>query len=261
MQPLRFYYLIKVQYLGYGLHGWQRQPNFKTVEGLIKKTLKFVLPGRRLKVLGSSRTDAMVSANDAAFELFLYDTPLEDNEAFLSLFNKNLPPDIRAVSISEVGPSFNIIQQPKNKEYFYLFAFGTKSHPFCAPLMATFQDHLDIEAMIEGAKLFNGEHYFGNYCVDPGENSKLVRNVTSCTLGINDLYTASFFPEESYIFRVNGAGFLRYQIRLMMGTLVQLGKGEITQDHICKSLLQENTMVMNYIAPASGLILNKIDFE
>ena len=86
MQHIRFYYLIKVQYLGYRLHGWQKQPNFKTVEGLIKKTLKFVLPGRKIKVLGSSRTDAMVSANDAAFELFLYDEPLENLEDY-SLFS------------------------------------------------------------------------------------------------------------------------------------------------------------------------------
>lgn len=243
------------------MHGWQRQPNFKTVEGLIKKTLKFVLPGRRLKILGSSRTDAMVSANDAAFELFLYDTPLEDQEAFLELFNLNLPPDIRAVSISEVDASFNIIQQPKNKEYLYLFSSGSKSHPFCAPLMANFQDELDIEAMTAGALLFQGEHYFGNYCVDPGENSVLVRTINTCNLSLNDIYTASFFPEKSYIFKVSGAGFLRYQIRLMMGTLVQLGKGEITLDQIQKSLDPECTMQMNYIAPASGLILNKIDFD
>lgn len=261
MQHIRFYYLIKVQYLGYRLHGWQKQPNFKTVEGLIKKTLKFVLPGRKIKVLGSSRTDAMVSANDAAFELFLYDDPLENLDEFLALFNKNLPPDIRAVSIREVDQAFNIIQHPKHKEYLYLFAFGTKSHPFCAPLMANFQEHLDIDAMIAGAALFEGEHHFGNYCVDPKENTKFLRTVTECSLRKNDLYTASFFPEQSYIFRVTGAGFLRYQIRLMMGTLVQLGKGEISLESIKESLLPDNSMVMNYIAPASGLILHKIHFD
>jgi tRNA pseudouridine38-40 synthase len=74
---------VKIQYLGYRLHGWQRQPNFKTVEGLIKKTLKFVLPDTKIKILGSSRTDAMVSANEAAFELFVYDHPLQDLQDFL----------------------------------------------------------------------------------------------------------------------------------------------------------------------------------
>ena len=109
----RFYYLIKIQYLGYRLHGWQRQPGLKTVEGLVKKTLKFVLPDIKFKILGASRTDAMVSAHEAAFELFIDHQPLENMADFLVLFNKNLPPDIRALSIKETDASFNIIQHPK----------------------------------------------------------------------------------------------------------------------------------------------------
>ncbi|CAN5237591.1 tRNA pseudouridine(38-40) synthase TruA [soil metagenome] len=261
MHQKRYYYLIKVQYLGYRLHGWQRQPNLKTVEGLIKKTLKYVLPERKIKLLGSSRTDAMVSANDAAFELFLYDAPLVDINAFLDLFNVNLPPDIKATSIREVESSFNIIQHPKQKEYIYLFAFGAKNHPFCAPLMANFQEDLDLEMMQEGAKIFEGEHYFGNFCVDANTHTRVIRPVVTSSIQINTLYTANFFPEKSYVFTVKGGGFLRYQIRLMMGALVQLGKGEITIQYIKDSLEAGSSVQMNYIAPASGLILNKIDFK
>ncbi len=261
MQETRHYYLIKVQYLGYRLHGWQRQPNFKTVEGLIKKTMKFVLPGRRTKILGSSRTDAMVSANEAAFELFLYGEPLNNNPDFLDLFNHNLPPDIRALSIKEVDSGFNIIQHPKQKEYLYLFSFGSKNHPFCAPLMANIKDDLDISLMVEGAKLFQGEHHFKNYCADPSEHTVFLREVKESVIMKNDLYTANFFPEDSYIFKVRGTGFLRYQVRLMMGALIQLGKGELTLQDIRDSLTPGNSIVINFIAPASGLILNKIDFE
>lgn len=261
MQESRFYYLIKIQYLGYRLHGWQRQPNFKTVEGLIKKTMKFVLPGRRAKILGSSRTDAMVSANEAAFELFLYENPLADQECFLNHFNENLPPDIRALSIKEVDAKFNIIQHPKQKEYLYLFSFGAKNHPFCAPLMANIKDDLDISLMIEGAKLFQGEHYFKNYCADPSEHTVFLREVKLAEVLKNELYTANFFPENSYIFKIRGIGFLRYQVRLMMGALIQLGKGELTLQDIKDSLAPDNSIVINFIAPASGLILNKIEFE
>lgn len=261
MQRRRFYYLIKIQYLGYRLHGWQRQPNFKTVEGLIKKTLKFVLPGQKTKILGTSRTDAMVSANESAFELFLEETPLQDFDFFLKSFNENLPPDIRALQIEEVDAGFNIIQYPKQKEYLYLFSFGSKNHPFCAPLMANFKDDLNIDKMVEGAELFEGEHFFRNYTVDPSENGKFLRTISTSEIVENTLYTANFFPEKSYIFRVKGSGFLRYQIRLMMGTLIQLGKGEIEISDIQESLKEGNEMVLNYIAPASGLILNKIDFQ
>lgn len=227
----------------------------------MKKTLKFILPGIKTKILGSSRTDAMVSANEAAFELFIDEEPLTDFVTFLALFNKNLPPDIRALDIKEVDAAFNIIQHPKQKEYLYMFSYGAKNHPFCAPLMANFQDDLDIEKMKAGAKLFEGTHSFKNYCADPSEKTRFVRTIEHASLTENTRYTASFFPEKSYIFQLNGSGFLRYQIRLMMGTLVQLGKGEIQLNDIEKSLKPNNEQVMNYIAPASGLILNKIDFE
>src|SRR5690554_6493733 len=143
----RYYYLLKLQYLGYRLHGWQKQPKLKTVEGLLVKTLKFVLPEQRFKILGAGRTDAKVSAQAAAFELFLEEQPLTDQAEFLELFNANLPPDIRAMSIEQVDASFNIIKDATSKEYLYLFAFGEKSHPFCAPLLSTFPGDLDIEVM------------------------------------------------------------------------------------------------------------------
>ncbi len=207
MEQKRFYYLIKIQYLGFRLHGWQSQPNFKTVEGLIKKTLKFVLPGEKIKVLGSSRTDAMVSANETAFELFLYENPLDDFKIFLELFNKNLPADIRAISIEEVDSGFNIIQNPKSKEYLYLFSFGIKNHPFCAPLMANFQEDLNIELMIRGAYLFEGTHFFGNYCVKPSAATKLHRSIKRCNIIENSIYTANFFPEKSFLLIIEGKAF------------------------------------------------------
>jgi len=223
--------------------------------------MKFVLPDRQTKILGSSRTDAMVSANEAAFELFLYDEPLEDLPAFMSLFNKNLPPDILATGIREVDNLFNIIQNPKLKEYLYLFSFGEKNHPFCAPLMATIQGNLDIDLMKTGAKLFEGSCNFKNYCVAPSENTVFERIIITSEITENKVYTANFFPETSYVFRVQGAGFLRNQIRLMMGALIQLGKGELQLTDIEESLKPENSRVINSIAPASGLILNKIEFE
>ncbi|WP_081210987.1 tRNA pseudouridine(38-40) synthase TruA [Salegentibacter sediminis] len=260
MQRKRFYYLIKLQYLGFRLHGWQKQPDVKTVEGLVSKTLKYVLPEEKFKILGTSRTDAMVSAMDSAFELFIDERPLEDLEEFLRLFNLNLPQDIRALSISQVDSKFNIIQHPKYKEYTYLFSVGDKNHPFCAPLMANFQEELDIEKMKQAAALFRGQHNFRNYCVRVSENSKFEREILSSEIIENTEITASFFPEKTFLFRISGEGFLRHQVRLMMGSLVLVGRGELSQEDIGKSLKPDSTMQMDYIAPASGLILNKVDF-
>ena len=259
--PTRFYYLLNIQYLGYRLHGWQKQPGLKTVEGLIKKTLKFVLPETRFKILGAGRTDAMVSAQDAAFELFLEEKPLKDPGAFLDLFNLNLPPDIRATGIKEVDPHFNIIKDPINKEYLYLFAFGEKSHPFCAPLLSTFLGPLDLELMRTGARMFQGKHNFRNYCTKPTAHTIVERELEVCEIVENEQITASFFPEDTYLLRIRSQGFLRNQIRLIMGTLVQLGRGEIALEDIEASLQPGNEVLINYIAPGSGLILNQINFH
>ena len=262
MQRVRYYYLIKVQYLGYRLHGWQKQPNFKTVEGLITKTLRYVMPETRYKVLGCSRTDAMVSSNGSAFELFVDEQPLENLEDFLALFNLNLPQDIRVTDIEEVGANFNIIQHSKIKEYAYLFSFGSKNHPFCAPFMANFQFDLDIDKMKKGAQLFNGTHNFRNYCVRVSEKSTFEREILKAEIVENKLYTANFFPKKSYIFHIHGKGFLRHQVRLMMGAMIQLGRGEFSLGDIEQSLKEGNEhLQMDYSAPASGLILNDIHFD
>ncbi|MDT0643974.1 tRNA pseudouridine(38-40) synthase TruA [Zunongwangia sp. F363] len=261
MQRKRFYYLIKIQFLGYRLHGWQKQPDVKTVEGIITKTLRWAMPGKKFKILGSSRTDAMVSAQESAFELFLDHEPLADPEEFLQVFNLNLPQDIRATAVQEVDAKFNIIQHPKIKEYAYLFSFGEKNHPFCAPMMANFMGNLDIKRMKEAALLFEGTHNFRNYCVRVSEKSKFNREIKKAIITRNDLFTASFFPENNFVFHVHGEGFLRHQVRLMMGALVLVGKGELGLEQIAQSLTGDPEYQMDYIAPASGLILNKVGFK
>lgn len=259
-QPKKYYYLINFQYLGYRFHGWQKQPNVKTLHLMVDRTLNYILEGKYFKTLVSGRTDAMVSAENATFELFLQHE-IEDLEAFLNLFNYNLPQDIRALAIKEVDAKFNIINHPKTKEYLYLFTYGEKCHPFCAPIMTTILNNLDIEIMTQGAKLFEGEHNFKSYCYKPTDNGIYTRTIETCELVENTIYTANYFPEKSYMLRVRGKGFMRNQIRLMMGTLFDLGKGILTLQDIEHSLQPHVYVKMTYIAPASGLILNTVEFN
>jgi tRNA pseudouridine38-40 synthase len=257
----RFYYLIKIQYLGYRFHGWQKQPDVKTVHLMIDRTLKFILGNARFKTLGAGRTDAMVSANDAAVELFIYNEPILDFKAFLELFNYNLPQDIRALSIEQVDKNFNIIQDSKLKEYHYVFSEGQKNHPFCAPIMTTILESLDVDLMKKGAQLFEGTHNFRTYCYRATDKGEYIRTIESSVIMDNTIYTASFFPEKSYVFKVIGKGFMRNQIRLMFGCLIKLGRGDATLDYIEYTLKNESSEVMDYIAPASGLILHSVDFQ
>jgi tRNA pseudouridine38-40 synthase len=259
MKPTHFY-IIHIQYLGFRFHGWAKQPQVKTVHHMIDRTLKYVFEDRSFKTLGGSRTDAMVSAADFVLELFL-DTPLADEAAFLADFNLNLPPDIKALGIEQTDKDFNIIQHPKSKEYVYLFAHGEKAHPFAAPFVTTIPNEFDIDLMKRGARLFEGEHEFRAYCKKPKEETKTIRTIDRCELITNDLYTASFFPKNSYAVVFEAKGFMRNQIRLMMGQLFRLGKGEIGLQDIEESLIPSFDQHLDYVAPASGLILQRVSLN
>ncbi len=257
----RFYYLIQLQYLGFRYHGWQKQPKVNTLQRMVERTISYVLDSNDFKILAAGRTDAKVSANQAYIELFVDHNPL-DLDVFYPLFNQNLPQDIRAICIEETDEHFNIIQSPKIKEYLYLFSFGDKFHPFCAPFMYNVTEELNITLMQEAAKLFEGKHNFRSYCHRPSEKTILEGEITHCEIKTNDVYTANFFPEQSYLLQVKGEGFKRNQIRLMMGALVDLGKGKIDIDFI-KQTLNPNAeeIVLEHIVPGSGLILNSVELK
>ncbi|WP_299107822.1 tRNA pseudouridine(38-40) synthase TruA [uncultured Tenacibaculum sp.] len=257
----RHSYLIRLQYLGFRVHGWQKQPNLKTIHLFVDKTIKFIYKGIRFKTIGVGRTDAKVSSTDFAFQLFLDDT-LDLND-FIELFNLNSPADVKAVSIEKVeDANFNIIQHPKEKEYRYYFSHGEKNHPYSAPFLVGYLNNLDIEKMQLAAKLFEGEHDFTNYCKRPNEATKVIRTINSCEIIKNTELTASFFPKVSYVLVVKGSGFMRNQIRLIMGALERVGSGVYDLEFIQKSLEKGNTIEMDkVVAPASGLHLHKINFE
>lgn len=261
MQKKRFYYIVRVQYLGFRFSGWQKQPGQRTIEGMLNKTLKFILPDTSFKILGAGRTDAKVSSLDGAFELFLQEKELPELSGFIILFNENLPSDIRVLDITPTTQEFNIIQSSKIKEYRYLFSYGSKNHPFCAPFLTNILQDLDIKRMQEAAGLFVGEHNFSSYTARLQENAQVVRTLIQCEIVPNTLLKANFFPEESYALVVKGAGFMRYQIRMIMGALFQVGKGELSLETISASLHPNSTILLTTVAPGSGLLLNKLSFE
>ncbi len=257
----RFYYIIELQYLGFRYHGWQKQPTVNTLQRMVERTITYVLDHKNFKILASGRTDAKVSANQAYIELFV-DTTSLDLDSFFVLLNQNLPQDIKALSVKETNEDFNIIQSPKIKEYVYLFSFGEKFHPFCAPFMYHSNEYLDIAIMQKATKLFEGKHNFRSYCHRPTEHTVLEGEIFYCGIEKNELYTANFFPDDTYLLRVKGAGFKRNQIRLMMGVFLDLGKGKIDIEFVAKTLdASAEEVVLEHIVPGSGLILNAIEFE
>lgn len=254
-----YYYLVHIQYLGFRFSGWAKQPKVKTLHQMVDKTMFFMFGDDKTKTIGCSRTDAKVSANHYVFELFI-DEEIKDFNQFIDDFNFNSPADLKAIKIEPTTKAFNIIQQAKVKEYVYLFAHNQKAHPFAAPLVTTLLEQLDVELMKQGAKLFEGTHNFVRYVTKPSANTNFNRTINLCEIVENNLYQANFFPNETFMLRIQSKGFMRNQVRLMMGQLFELGKGNITLKDIETSLTGNNTNYFNEIAPQSGLILQEVKF-
>lgn len=254
-----YFYLITIQYLGFRYHGWQKQNDVKTVQMMVDKTLSFILGDEiEFKTIAAGRTDSMVSAQDAVFQL--YSTHEYNSEKLLKELNTNLPGDIKALKVEVIDKNFRIMNSSKSKIYSYFFCFGDRPHPFSAPFMIHINEELDIERMKEGAKVFLGKHYFKHYIYRPTPEKQLWRIVDKSEIIKNTELTANFFPDESYIFRVQGPGFGRHQVRIMMGQLLELGMGKITIEDLKSSLTEDSKFMVKFIAPASGLMLSKTEF-
>jgi len=225
---------------------------------MINKTFNFILEHDNFKVLGCGRTDTKVSADDFAFELFLNEEM--DTTLLLEQLNINLPFDIRAKSVEEIEADFNIIQHSKIKEYHYHFSYGEKPHPFNAPFIINFGKHLNIELMQEAVKEFVGTHNFKRYATKPSETTIFEREILSASIEKNTRFNDSHTPENAYVFKVSSKGFLRYQVRLMMAALIDVGNGTYSVEDIKNSLINFDKEPMKHNAPSSGLNLHKVNF-
>lgn len=255
---MKFYYLVHLQFLGFRYHGWQKQTQHKSIHQTIEDCLTEYFGHSNFKIIGASRTDSMVSVNHGIFELISVN-PINELE-FSREFNRFLPADIKILNVEKTNSDFNMIQDPKIKEYIYLFSFGEKNHPFSAPFMTHINEDLDIPLMQEAAKCYEGIHYFKNYCFRPRETQSFEREILLSEISQNDVFSANFFPDNSYVFRIRAKSFMRYQVRMMMGGLLQVGFNKMSLDDLRKSLCP-NIYQSIMIAPASGLILNKLTLE
>lgn len=254
----KFAYLIKIQFLGFRFHGWQKQPGLKTLHDMVDKTLSFVFEHFDYKTIGAGRTDAKVSSQKYILQLFTNEEIIAID--FIKSFNKNVPGDLKALSIKPCALKYNLIGAPKLKTYHYYFSFGEKQHPYAAPFMVGYTENLDIETMKKAALLFQGKHFFNKYCCKPSAQTKFYREINTCEIIENKNLQANFFPKKTYVLAIKGSGFLRYQIRYTMAVLLEVGRGNMTLTDI-KNSLQENNdkKPWSFIAASSGLHLFDIE--
>lgn len=259
MQNRPFTYLFWIQYLGLRYHGWQKQHDLKTVQGRLEKSVKFVLGHENFMALGASRTDAGVSCNKGAFELF--NVEVLDVTEFVNQMNKYLPDEIRITGDQEVSAEFNIIHNVAAKEYGYYFTFGQKFHPFAAANINQVKGNLDIELMKKGSKLFVGKHNFCGFCTKNKQTGDFFREIFKSEIEATQLFKGGFFPENVYCFKIRGSGFLTHQVRIMMQSLFDLGQKKIGLSELTYALEGQIDKARFGKSPAHGLILEDVEFK
>lgn len=245
-------YFLHIQFLGFRYHGWQKQKDVKTVQLMVERTLSFVFKHDNFKLHGCSRTDAMVSAEHFVCEVLIKDEFKTD--WLVNELNINLPTDIMVLKMEPKPSHLNIIQSVSAKTYRYQFSTGKKKSPFHAPYMAHYHGPVNTEIMMEGAKLFEGQKDFKNFAHRANSEKDYIRTVTKSELIETDV--------NNFKFIVEGKGFVHHQVRIMAGTLLDLGRNRITLDQVQQALEGPlRPTKLSHIAPASGLTLMKVTYE
>ncbi len=235
--------LIKAAYDGTSYHGWQRSENAMTIAGEIEKALK-KLTGEDIQVNGTSRTDAGVHSEG---NLAVFDTESSiPPERFCLALNTCLPDDIRIVGSKEVPPDYHPRFLKTAKTYLYRIHLGEFPDPLRDRYVWHLGYELDLKSMQEAAEYLKGEHDFKSFCSVHTETRTTVREIADLTVERID--------DEIHI-TVRGYGFLYNMVRIIAGTLSEVGRGLRKPSDIREILLSMDRVNAGQTAPAKGLTL------
>lgn len=248
MRRLRF----QVAYDGTGFFGWQVQPELPTIQGILQEIISGI-EGRPVHVEGSGRTDAGVHALAQVAAVSIENPIPPDN--FRRAVNRLLPPAIRISQVEQTEIEFHPRFRAKRKTYEYRIF----RDEICSPFERSFVYHhpypLDEKAMIEIAKLLEGEHDFTAFAASDEKDSlglSKVRTIYSSAL------TRS---EHKLLYRVTGSGFLKHMVRNMVGVLIEAGKGNLRAKDIAARFRNGAAFRPGPTVPASGLFLVSVDYD
>ena len=238
---------LTVAYDGTRYSGWQVQQNAVTIEGVLNKALS-KLTGEEIAVIGASRTDAGVHAMG---NVAVFDTESTiPGERFLYVLNQKMPEDIVIVASEEVPLTWHPRHQDTLKTYEYRILNAKLPDPTRRLYTNFVSFDLDIDLMRKGAAYLVGEHDFAGFCSVKTNAKTTVRTIT-------DLQVLQ--KGDEIIIRVTGNGFLYNMVRIIVGTLVDIGRGRIK--HNMEEIINSKSRSMcGHTAPAHGLFLKKVNY-
>lgn len=256
--------LLRVAYDGTNYHGWQVQPNAKTIEGELNRVLT-QLTGEEIQVTGASRTDAGVHAlgNVAVFDT-VSKIPAEK---FSYALNQRLPEDIVIQSSLQVADDFHPRHCDCRKTYEYDILNRTFPLPAYRNTAYFLYGDLDLDAMRKACQAFLGEHDFASFCAAGAQVQTTVRTIYSLEVLEQPLavtgrgVSSQRSPERLLTIRVRGNGFLYNMVRIIAGTLVEVGRGHIRPEEVEGIIAACDRAKAGPTAPARGLRLVEIKYD
>ncbi|MCH5268608.1 MAG: tRNA pseudouridine(38-40) synthase TruA [Lachnospiraceae bacterium] len=241
---------LVVAYDGTAYHGWQIQPGAVTVEGVLNRAI-CELTGEDIQVVGASRTDAGVHARG---NVAVFDTDSQiPGEKFSYALNQRLPEDVIIQSSEEVTADFHPRHQNCRKTYEYTILNRKFPLPEYRHTAHFYYGTLDVKKMNAAAEAFVGEHDFAAFCSAGAQVQTTVREIYSLRVTRE--------PEDLIKIRVQGNGFLYNMVRIIAGTLIQVGQGRINVSEISDIIASCDRGQAGPTAPARGLKLVEIIYE
>ncbi len=248
MRILRF----EVAYDGTDFHGWQVQPGLPTVQGILQDVIG-TIEEKPVQVLGSGRTDAGVHALAQVAAVAL-DNPIPPDN-FRRAVNRLLPSSVRISKISETNPDFHPRFHARRKTYQYRIYRDEVCSPFLRHFVYHLPYPLNEAAIAEAAPLLEGEHDFTSFAAC--DKTDAVAGSRRRTI-----FGSACAREENILaYTVTGSGFLKHMVRNIVGVLLEVGKGNLSQADLLARLKPASGILPGPAVPACGLFLVSVDYD
>lgn len=239
-------YKIEISYDGTDYHGWQRQPQKKTIQGHLERALAKIAK-KDISVLGAGRTDAGVHAL-AQVANFKADLTLKEEELYKAM-NSLLPKDIRILSLEKVDKNFHARKMAKSKIYRYRILNAKNISPFLIRYVLHWPYPLDLDRMKTASAKFIREADF-----TPFSSNRLLHPVRKVSR--SDIQKKG----SEIIYTVEANGFLRYMVRTMVGTLLEIGRGKRPPEIIDDLFRGSRRTLASPTAEPQGLCLIEVTY-
>jgi tRNA pseudouridine38-40 synthase len=252
---MRYFKLI-IAYDGTDFHGWQMQSNKPTIQGEIVNVLRRITQ-ENVQLHGAGRTDAGVHAL-GQIGSFRTQSTLSAGE-FQRALNALLPPTIRIVAAEEVGPDFNARWSARGKIYRYRLYRGKVVPPISWRYVLHYPFPLDEDAMRDASARFVGMHDFTSFAASTGSEEDDKERSTEREIYATELVRSA--DGEELVFTVRGRSFLRYMVRKIVGTLLDVGRGKLKPDDIDRLYELKDRSKSGPTVPPQGLCMVSVELE